>query len=65
MAVRFAVASGNWSNPAIWDNGAVPVAGDDVYANGFNVTINQNINQNISQNIYLLNTITFCLFAFF
>ena len=44
MAVRFAVASGNWSNPAIWDNGAVPVAGDDVYANGFNITIDQNIN---------------------
>jgi hypothetical protein len=44
MAVRFAVASGNWSNPAIWDNGAVPVDGDDVYANGFTITIDQNIN---------------------
>jgi hypothetical protein len=44
MPVRYAVASGNWSNPSIWDNGAVPADGDDVYANGFNVTINQNIN---------------------
>lgn len=44
MAVRFAVASGNWSNPAIWDNGAVPVDGDDIYANGFTITIDQNIN---------------------
>lgn len=43
MAVRFAIASGNWSNTAIWDNGALPLAGDDVYANGFTVTIDQNI----------------------
>jgi hypothetical protein len=44
MPVRFAVASGNWSDPAIWDNGAVPLDGDDVYANGFTITIDQNIN---------------------
>ena len=44
MAVRFAVANGNWSDPAIWDNSAVPVDGDDVYANGFTITIDQNIN---------------------
>lgn len=44
MATRFAVASGNWSNTAIWDNGALPVAGDFVYANGNTVTIDQNVN---------------------
>jgi hypothetical protein len=40
MATRFAVATGNYSNTAIWDNGAVPTTDDDVYANGFIVTIN-------------------------
>jgi hypothetical protein len=40
MATRFAVATGNYSNTAIWDNGAVPTSDDDVYANGFTVTIN-------------------------
>jgi len=40
MATRFAIATGNYSNTAIWDNGAVPTSADDVYANGFTVTIN-------------------------
>ena len=40
MATRFAVATGNFSNTAIWDNGAVPTSSDDVYANNFTVTIN-------------------------
>ena len=40
MANRFAVATGNFSNAAIWDNGAVPTSDDDVFANGFTVTIN-------------------------
>jgi len=40
MAIRFAVATGNYSNTAIWDNGAVPTSADDVYANNFTVTIN-------------------------
>jgi hypothetical protein len=44
MAVRYAVASGAWSSGSTWDNNAVPVDGDDIYANGFNVTIDQNIN---------------------
>ena len=37
MAVRFAVTSGSWSTGSIWDNGAVPVDGDDVYANGYKI----------------------------
>jgi hypothetical protein len=40
MATRFAVAAGNFNNPAIWDNGAVPTSADDVYGNGFQVVIN-------------------------
>jgi hypothetical protein len=47
MPLRFAVASGNWSDSAIWNNGAtlgLPTASDDVYASGRIVTIDQNIN---------------------
>jgi hypothetical protein len=45
MATRWAVASGNWSSNATWNGGAsIPSAGDTVYANGQNVTINQNVN---------------------
>ena len=52
MANYKAVASGNWSNLAIWqDNSSggflastvLPGANDDVYSNGFTVTINQDI----------------------
>lgn len=44
MALRYAVANGNWSALATWDGGAsLPGAGDDVYANGKTVTIDQNV----------------------
>jgi len=43
MANRYAVATGNWSNPAIWDGGTLPQAGDVVRPNGFIVTIDQDI----------------------
>jgi len=44
MATRYAVANGNWSALATWDGGvSLPGVGDDVYANGFTVTLNQNI----------------------
>jgi hypothetical protein len=43
MANRYAVATGNWSNTAIWDGGTLPAAGDVVRPNGFTVTIDQNI----------------------
>ena len=39
MAIRFAVATGNFSNGATWDNGAVPTSADDLYANNRTVTI--------------------------
>lgn len=43
MAVRYAVATGNWSNTATWNGGTLPTSADDVYANGFTVTIDQNV----------------------
>lgn len=43
MPVRFAVASTSWNTPSTWDNGAVPVAGDTVYPNGFTVPIDTDI----------------------
>jgi len=44
MALRAAVANGNWSNPATWNGGVLPSAGDIVASNNFVVTIDQNIN---------------------
>lgn len=44
MAQRVAIASGNWSNPAIWNGGVLPEPGDVVASNFFTVTIDQNIN---------------------
>jgi len=40
MALRYAVATGNWSNTATWDGGTLPTSSDDVFSNGFTVTIN-------------------------
>ncbi len=44
MALRVAIASGNWSNPATWNGGVLPTVGDIVASNTFTVTIDQNIN---------------------
>jgi len=44
MADKWAVQDGNWSDPATWNNGTLPGVGDDVYADGKTVTINQDIN---------------------
>lgn len=43
MATRWAVATGNWSNPAIWNGGTLPTSSDDVYSNTFTVTIDQSV----------------------
>ena len=39
MALRYAVASGDWSNTATWDGGTLPTADDDVRSNTFTVTV--------------------------
>jgi hypothetical protein len=39
MATRYAVATGNWSSTATWDGGTLPTSADDVFSNGFTVTI--------------------------
>jgi hypothetical protein len=43
MAIRYPIISGNWSNALIWNGGTLPTSADDVYSNGFTVTINQNV----------------------
>jgi hypothetical protein len=50
MGLRVAVASGNWSNPAIWNGGVLPTVGDTIASNGFTVTIDQNINVDLLTN---------------
>lgn len=52
MATRWAVTSGNWSSILTW-NGltSIPSNGDTVYANGQNVTINQNVSIGGSNNV--------------
>jgi hypothetical protein len=44
MALRVAVANGNWSSTSTWNAGIIPAAGDIVASNNFTVTIDQNIN---------------------
>jgi hypothetical protein len=43
MAVRYPIISGNWSNALIWNGGTLPTSADDVYSNGFTVTIDQDV----------------------
>lgn len=46
MADKKAVATGPWSSTSTWDGGTLPSSTDDVYANGFTVTIDQDITAN-------------------
>ena len=43
MAYKIAIASGNWNDPATWEDGVVPSGTDDVWANGYSISINQNL----------------------
>jgi hypothetical protein len=51
MGLKVAIASGNWSNPAIWEGGTLPTAIDIVAANGFIVNIDQSITVECLTNI--------------
>ncbi|MBQ1759084.1 MAG: hypothetical protein IIZ94_05315 [Prevotella sp.] len=44
MAVKWAVANGNWSVGATWNDGVVPAVGDEVYLNGRVVTLGVSTN---------------------
>jgi hypothetical protein len=46
MANKFAIATGNWNNTAIWNDSVVPTTGDNVWANSFTVTLNQDVDVN-------------------
>lgn len=41
MAEKYAVATGNWSDPATWDGGVKPVAGDTVHSNNYTVSMDE------------------------
>lgn len=43
MANVYAVKTGNWSDPTVWNTGALPSPADDVFSNNFTVTIDQNV----------------------
>lgn len=43
MANVWAIKTGNWNDPTVWNTGSLPTAADDVYANNFTVNVNQNI----------------------
>ena len=42
MAVKWAVANGNWADGTTWNDGAVPVDGDYIYCNGHTIQMNTN-----------------------
>jgi hypothetical protein len=53
MAVRWAIASGNFSSTATWNDGGVlgiPTTGDDVYTNSFTVAMDTNATVNSLNN---------------
>jgi len=43
MATRYAVANDDWSAAATWNGGTLPTSLDDVYCNGFTVTLDQDV----------------------
>jgi len=50
MANIKAAQAGNWSSGSTWVNGVVPVAGDSVWMNGFNVILDQDITLDLLTN---------------
>lgn len=50
-ANRYAIATGNWSNPAIWDGGTLPASDDTVRPNSYTVTIDQDVTAALLTNV--------------
>jgi hypothetical protein len=44
MPDKWPLANGNWSNAANWNGGTKPVAGDDVYADGRTLNVDESFN---------------------
>ena len=51
MPNRWPIASGNWSNAAIWSGSIIPTASDDVFMNNQIVTLDQNVTVTSIRNI--------------
>ncbi len=43
MANVYAIKSGNWSDPTVWNTGTLPTSSDDVRSGTFTVTVDQNV----------------------
>ena len=58
--MAFAITSGSFSNPVIWDTGVVPTGTENAYANNFTIQVDTSITPNILANTanpyYLPNT---------
>lgn len=53
MAIRWAIASGNFSSTSTWNSGAtlgIPTAGDDIWPNGFTVSVDVSFTVNSLNN---------------
>jgi len=53
MAIRWAVTGGTWSSTSTWNGGAtlgIPTVGDDVWTNGFTVTVDTGFTVNSLNN---------------
>jgi hypothetical protein len=50
MADKYPTANGNWSTAANWNGGTKPIAGDDVYADGKTITIDEDTASLLSLN---------------
>jgi len=43
MANVYAIKSGNWSDPTVWNTGTLPTSSDDVRSGTFTVTVDQDV----------------------
>jgi hypothetical protein len=48
--MAFAITSGTFSNPAIWDTGIVPTGSEDAYSNGFTIQVSGTVSCNTVRN---------------